>query len=101
MGQLGSGARSNSVKEKKSYHLPEIVAVEALQDVEEAVEEERVVLNELVVLGHLGRDEQAQLRVDRRQPLDLPAAAARRRQRHRRLALTGADPTARARRAAS
>ena len=57
--------------------------MEALQDVEEAVEEERIVLDELVVLRQLARHQQPQLRVDRRQPLDL-AAAGRRQRRHRR-----------------
>lgn len=45
--------------------------MEVLQDVEEAVEEERVVLDELVVLRHLAGHQHPQLRVDRRQPLQL------------------------------
>lgn len=65
-----------------NYEILEVVAVEAMEDVEESVEEERVVLDELVVLRQLRRHQLPQLRVDRRQPLHLPHAAAARR-RHR------------------
>jgi hypothetical protein len=43
--------------------------VQVLEDVEEAVNEEGVVLDKLVVLGDLGRRQQPQLRVDRLVPL--------------------------------
>lgn len=67
-----------------NYEILEVVAVEAMEDVEESVEEERVVLDELVVLRQLRRHQLPQLRVDRRQPLHLPHAAAAARRRHRR-----------------
>ena len=43
--------------------------MQVLEDVEEAVDEEGVVLDELVVLGHLAWRQQPQLRVDRLVPL--------------------------------
>ncbi|BAS77861.1 Os02g0244850, partial [Oryza sativa Japonica Group] len=52
-----------------SYEFAEVRAVQVLEDVEEAVDEEGVVLDELVVLGYLPRREQPQLRVDRLVPL--------------------------------
>lgn len=54
------------------YHLAEVLAVEVLEDVEEAVEEKRVVLHQLVVLRQLRRRQHPQLRVDRRHLLHLP-----------------------------
>jgi hypothetical protein len=47
-----------------AYEFAEVRAVQALEDVEEAVDEERVVLDELVVLGDLAGGQQPQLRVD-------------------------------------
>ena len=44
-----------------SYKFAKAGPVEVLEDVEEAVDEQRIVLDELVVLGDLARD---QLRVD-------------------------------------
>lgn len=46
--------------------------MEVLEDVEEAVEEEGVVLHQLVVLRQLRRRQHPQLRVDRRHLLHLP-----------------------------
>jgi len=47
------------------HEFAEVGAVQVLEDVEEAVDEEGVVLDELVVLGDLAGDEEPQLRVDR------------------------------------
>ena len=52
-----------------AYEFAEVRAVQVLEDVEEAVDEEGVVLDELVVLGHLAWRQQPQLRVDRLVPL--------------------------------
>jgi hypothetical protein len=52
-----------------AYEFAEVGAVQVLEDVEEAVDEEGVVLDELVVLGDLAGDEEPQLRVDRLVPL--------------------------------
>lgn len=51
------------------HEFAEVGAVQVLEDVEEAVDEEGVVLDELVVLGDLAGGEEAQLRVDRLVPL--------------------------------
>ena len=52
-----------------TYEFAEVWAVEVLEDVEEAVDEEGVVLYELVVLGDLARGQEAELRVDGVVPL--------------------------------
>jgi hypothetical protein len=64
-----------------AYEFAEVGAVEVLEDVEEAVDEEGVVLDELVVLGDLAGDEEPQLRVDRLMPLHYGLHRGRRRHR--------------------
>lgn len=63
------------------HEFAEVGAVEVLEDVEEAVDEEGVVLDELVVLGDLAGDEEPQLRVDRLVPLHYGLHRGRRRHR--------------------
>ena len=46
------------------YRLPDLVPLEALEDAEEALDEERVVLHQLVVLRELLGRQHPQLRVD-------------------------------------
>ena len=52
-----------------AYEFAQVGAVQVLEDVKEAVDEEGVVLDELVVLGDLPGGQQPQLRVDRLVPL--------------------------------
>jgi hypothetical protein len=47
-----------------SYKFAKAGPVEVLEDVEEAVDEQRIVLDELVVLGDLAWDQLTELRVD-------------------------------------
>jgi hypothetical protein len=48
------------------YRLPDVLAVQVLEDVEEPVEEQGVVLNQLIIVGELLRGQQPQLGVDGR-----------------------------------
>lgn len=48
------------------YRLPDVLPMQILEDVEEAIEEQRVVLHKLVVLRELLRRQDPQLRVDGR-----------------------------------
>lgn len=57
------------------HEFAQVGAVQVLEDVEEAVDEEGVVLDELVVLGDLPGGQQPQLRVDGLVPLRHRGAA--------------------------
>ena len=59
-----------------AYEFAQVGAVQVLEDVKEAVDEEGVVLDELVVLGDLPGGQQPQLRVDRLVPLRHRGGAA-------------------------
>jgi hypothetical protein len=48
----------------RAYEFAEAWAVEVLQDVEEAVDEEGIVLDQLVILGDLAGSEEPELGVD-------------------------------------
>lgn len=68
----GSRIEGKDKRDISCYQLTEILAVEVLEDVEEAVEEEGVVLHQLVVLRQLRRRQHPQLRIDRCHLLQLP-----------------------------
>ncbi|KAF5771771.1 hypothetical protein HanXRQr2_Chr13g0568781 [Helianthus annuus] len=79
-----SSNHHNNTKSSQSYQLTtkteinyrffETLSMQILKNIKKLIQQQSIILNKLIILGHFPRDQKPQLRIDRRQFLQIPVS---------------------------